>query len=156
VLLVALILGVSCATLTQKVNATVNVGFYSKQDNLATVNLGTVTIGPPVSNTYLLDVGVGLQLQNYAITYNPAAGYFFLRWETSGQVSVSNTNTQTTTLTVTAGDINNKVQAIYTLSPRLVGGVIVPTNTLTVLAPYLAMIGLVTVAATVYVTKRRC
>ncbi|MFH0848828.1 MAG: hypothetical protein V1857_04945 [archaeon] len=36
-----------------------------------------------------------------------------------------------------------------------VGGVITPTNTLTVLAPYLVMIGLVAVAATVYATKRR-
>jgi len=36
-----------------------------------------------------------------------------------------------------------------------VGGVVIPTNRLTVLAPYLAMIGLVAVAATVYVAKRR-
>jgi hypothetical protein len=36
-----------------------------------------------------------------------------------------------------------------------VGGVVLPTDSLTVLVPYLAMIGLVTVAATVYVTKRR-
>jgi hypothetical protein len=36
-----------------------------------------------------------------------------------------------------------------------VGGIVLPTNTLTVLAPYLIMIGLAAVAATVYVTKRR-
>ena len=48
-------------------------------------------------------------------------------------------------------------QAFRTYGPRSsVGGVVLPTNSLTVLAPYLAMIGLVAVAATVYVTKRRC
>jgi hypothetical protein len=35
-----------------------------------------------------------------------------------------------------------------------VGGVIVPTNTYATLAPYLAVIGLVATAATVYVRKR--
>jgi hypothetical protein len=42
---------------------------------------------------------------------------------------------------------------IESVSP--VGGVVLPTNRLTVLAPYLAMLGLVAVAATVYVTKRK-
>lgn len=39
---------------------------------------------------------------------------------------------------------------------RYVGGVVTPTSSFFVLAPYLTMIGLVAVAATVYVAKRRC
>ncbi len=45
--------------------------------------------------------------------------------------------------------------AFRTYGSTSVGGVVLPTNSLTVLAPYLAMIGLVAVAGTVYVTKRR-
>lgn len=43
----------------------------------------------------------------------------------------------------------------YVESASSVGGIALPTNSLTVLAPFLIMIGLVTIAAIVFVAKRR-
>jgi len=52
----------------------------------------------------------------------------------------------------TEGDI--MIRALVDLVIGGVGGVVLPTNTLTILAPYLAMIGLVATAA-IAVKKRR-
>lgn len=141
----------SWSTLTPKANGQgVVVVFNSKQDNLATTNLGTVTIGPPASYTGVLQFGIALNPLSYAITYNPAAGYYFVKWETTGGSTVTNPNTQTTTLNV---DGTATVSAVY--STRAVGGVIIPTNTLAVLAPYLALMGLVVTTGVVVAVKRR-
>lgn len=63
-------------------------------------------------------------------------------------MSVSNANAQSTQLTVS--DSGGVLTAVYGIT---VGGAVVPTNTLTGLAPYLATIGLV--AATVLAIKRK-
>ena len=83
------------------------------------------------------------------ILHSPACS--FVRWETSGGVTVNDPTQRITRISIT-GD--GTLTAVYNCGPS-VGGVAAPVNPLITLAPYLAVIGLVAVAATVTVKKRR-
>ena len=45
--------------------------------------------------------------------------------------------------------------AVNQVPPRTVGGLVMPTNELEILAPYLALVGLVVAVSVVVVVKRR-
>jgi len=132
------------------------VQFSSQQDNLATTNLGTMQFGPPVNMLVGLPFGQIFGAISCSLTYNPVAGYFFVSWQTTGGVSVNNPNAQSTTLTI---DGPGTVTAVYKLpgsvAPAAVGGVILPTSTLAILAPYLALIGLVAASGVAVAVRRR-
>jgi len=150
VLLVAALMVIAGSVmLMQKANAQQPiVTLDSKQDNGATVHLGTIdAYGIP---GLLLPNIAGAGPGNTIITYHPAPGYYFVRWETTGGCSVTNVNSNPTTLTI---ETSGSATAIYSKTGTGVGGVTMPTNTLLVLAPYLALIGLVATAAVV--VKRR-
>lgn len=118
-LITIVVLGTSAA-LIQNTNADMQYDFDSKQDNNASSNKGTVTINhgdspaePPTGIiTYSLPDTIWEYSGSYPMTYNPEAGYLFVRWETSGGASVSDPNSQSTTLVLTQGQTGS-VRAIY-------------------------------------------
>ena len=85
------------------------VHLESRQDTGATNNLGLTTIA---DNTFSFPSDVDVVAGNYPVTYS--GGYTFMRWETSGGVSVSVANAATTTVTVT-GD--GTLRAIGNVNP---------------------------------------
>jgi hypothetical protein len=127
------------------------VTFTSRVESASCVNVGTVSIGVGAP-AYQLPITK--PLLDAQVTANPPAGCSFVKWEkVSGDYLyiVSDPNAQTITIHV---DGDGTLRAVFKGGCCSVGGAVAPTNTLTVLAPYLAMIGLVTIAATVYVIKR--
>lgn len=71
------------------------VHLESIQDTEATNNLGFITFADYV---FSLPTGIDVVNGSYAITYN--GGYTFVRWETTGGVTVSDENVASTTVTV--------------------------------------------------------
>jgi hypothetical protein len=155
VLIATLIAVLGCSMLVRQVNASPLVSWYSRQDNGVTTNLGTIFVSK-LGSTVSLPSTTNFNTNPPAvtdITFNAPPGYYFVKWETTGSVIVANSNAQTTTLTIN-GD--GSVTAVYSNgSSPSVGGVITPTNTLLILSPYLALIGLVATASTVYIMNRR-
>jgi len=88
------------------------------------------------------------------IQYVPEPGYFFHRWQTEGEVAVSNPNANPTTMTI-RGD--GALRVIYGRAqlPPSVGGLILPTNPFTALAPFVPVIGLLVTTAIAVNRKRR-
>jgi|GEM_PF-2992254 len=87
------------AGLIRAVGRSAGITLESVQDTGLTSNLGYVVIG---DTHYTLPSDIPLiRPGTYSISYE--GGYKFLRWETTGDVSVSNPNSPTTTLTVRAG-----------------------------------------------------
>jgi len=72
-----------------------DVRVESVQDTGATSNVGTIAIAD-MTLTLLQDVDI--MAGSYQVTYN--SGYVFVRWETTGGVSVSNPYAKTTIVTV--------------------------------------------------------
>jgi len=134
--------------------------FNSVQDNGASSNLGMIHFADttvPLSGDYSLPqihLGVGIVDGPYTatITYIPAPGYSFLRWETSGNAFVADPSSRTTVLTPTGQDYT--VTAIYTIG-RPVGGVVLPTNKLEMVTPFAALAGLIVAVSAVVVVKRK-
>lgn len=90
-------------------STTYNVNLQSEQNNAATSNIGTITCAGTNYNLPGLstqEVGV------YTIQYNPADGYSFDHWESTGAVSVTDTNAVSTTVTV-SGD--GTLTAVYVI-----------------------------------------
>jgi len=75
-----------------------HVNLESIQDTGATSNIGSITIA---DETCFLPVEVLAKPGSYKVVYD--SGYIFVRWETSGGVSVSDLNTPATMVTV-SGD----------------------------------------------------
>jgi len=80
-----------------------NVHVESVQDTGQTSNLGSISIAAPydsgmVTHTLTLPQDRAIMGGSYNVTYN--GGYFFVGWETSGGVSVSNPYAQSTTMTI--------------------------------------------------------
>jgi hypothetical protein len=148
---VALVLVGSYSMQILKVNANgFNIEFSSVEENGVTSNLGTITAFGETS-AMVLPKTRGPNAGSYTIIYNPAESYNFVKWETTGGVTVTNPNIQSTTMNV-EGD--GTVTAVYIVSAP-VGGVATPTNKLEILAPYLALAGLIAAVSAVYVIKRR-
>jgi hypothetical protein len=85
------------------------VSFESALDSGESENMGYISISKDFGSEFRSDLPVEVYARptNYNVTY--AEGYGFLRWETSGGVSVSNPSSKTTELTV--GD-NGTLKAV--------------------------------------------
>jgi len=93
------IVDIQGAGLIRAVGRSAGITLESAQDTGLTSNLGYVIIG---NKRYTLPNDVPLiKPGTYSISYE--GGYRFLRWETVGDVSVSNPNSPTTTLIIRAG-----------------------------------------------------
>jgi len=115
-------------------------------------NIGTVTIGGQVYQ--LPKISVVPPGSSFQIGFNPPKGCSFVRWEVvSGNVVIGDPNAQTTTITIHS---DASIRAISKgTCCAAVGGVVLPTNNLTVLAPYLALLGLVTTGTVVAARRKR-
>ncbi|MCJ7506420.1 hypothetical protein MUP05_08150, partial [Candidatus Bathyarchaeota archaeon] len=88
------------------------INLESAQDTGASTNKGTITLAGVVSS---LPGDVTKPAGVYSVSYSPASGYAFVRWETLGSVSVSSSTSMSTTLTVTGA---GKLKAIYSATPQ--------------------------------------
>ena len=84
-----------------------SVHLESSQDNAATTNKGTITFN---GSDYSLPHDISVSPKSYTATYNPESDYEFVRWETSGNITVSDLDSPTTTVTVSCG---GTLRAIY-------------------------------------------
>ncbi len=85
------------------------INLESYENNGETSNEGTITFD---GSTYSLPNLVNSTSGNYQVTFNPGSNYCFVRWETSGGISVTNTRAQSTTVAITGSATLN---AIYKL-----------------------------------------
>ena len=136
----------------QTAHAAIEVTLNSRQYDGSTKNLGQMYLdgqGP-----YNLPYGTRVLAGFHRVRFIPPAGFYFVKWESSG-VTTSNEESNPNDVTFPPGN-DPTITAVYQRNglPAYVGGVVLPTNNLTVLAPYLAMIGLVATAA-VAAKKRR-
>jgi len=79
----------------------------SLQDNSATKNLGYIIFD---SSTYSLPVTILVDPTKYEATYKPSVSSSFAKWETTGDVSVSDASKETTTVIVSG---SGTLRAIY-------------------------------------------
>jgi len=138
-------------------HAVIEVNLNSRQYDWSTENLGQMLLdgqGP-----YNLPYNTRVPGGTHIIRFNPPAGYYFVGWWSyqtqlmpSAVPIYELSEGSSADPTITAIYQKNGLPA-YGIS---VGGVVVPVNKLAVLAPYLALIGLVgVVTAAVAVTRRR-
>ena len=119
------------------------ISLESRHESGASMNLGTITFD---GTTYILPTSFAATLgENHQITYNPAPGYSFVRWEivaTGTPASyVGDPNAKATYVHL---DSSTTLRAVYTGSGQgVVGGEFVSVNKPAVFAPYLALLGLV-------------
>jgi hypothetical protein len=83
------------------------VHLESMQEGNASFNLGTITFD---GTTYNLPKDISKSAGNYSCQYTPASGYQFVKWETSGGVSVPSATANPTTVTVSN---NGTLRALY-------------------------------------------
>jgi len=88
---------------TVTVSSQFEVRLQSREDDGASSNKGLI-------NSYSLPTTILKAAGSYSATYSPEAGYWFVRWETSGGVSVSSATSQSTTVTVSS---SGTLRAIY-------------------------------------------
>jgi len=155
-LVIVLITVTICSTLTLQAKGDDTyywVQLRSRQSNDATVNLGTMNIAYyPHINLPNQISGVGLA----SLKYNPAVGYFFVRWETLGSVTVGDPSAQSTTLNIEGEGTVTAIYGKYTPTnpTQHVGGKVFSANKAIIVAPYLmAVLSIVAIAA--FVVKRR-
>jgi len=149
-LLGTLVVLASCSALIPKANAVTWIILESRQSNDMSTNLGTITLA---STTYTLPNGLQDPGVDFQITYNPASGFRFVRWENEGLVSFDDAGSRTTLARVLTdvGDVT--IRAVYESIP--VGGIAIPVNKLAILAPYLALMGLVGAVTAALAVRRR-
>jgi len=155
--LIALV-GCSISAFRTNANGTFNVRLRGRHQNRGCHDIGNIEID---YEPYKIPTTLAVASGQHALSAGILRGCEFVMWEVEGQLGVSNPNAMETKLTVN-GDGTLRVVyrdrgTIETCCPewRGVGGVVVPTNAYMTLAPYLAVIGLVAVAATVAAKKRR-
>jgi len=149
-LLGTLVVIANCSTLMPKANAIPTITLESRQSNDASTNLGTITLDGTTYDPLPKDV---LAIStDFQVTYNPASGFRFVRWENEGIVSFDDPNSQTTQAHIQdVGDVT--IRAVYESIP--VGGIAIPVNKLAILAPYLALMGLVGAVTAALAVRRR-
>jgi hypothetical protein len=81
-----------------------SVQLQSIHETGTTLNLGTIDFS---TNTYALPNNLLVVEGNYEVSYE--GGYTFVKWETEGEIAVSNPNSQKTTVSVTG---NGKLRAV--------------------------------------------
>jgi len=91
------------AGLIRAVGRSAELILESAQDTGATSNIGYIVIGDePYAEHHVLPQGIPLiKPGTYHVSYE--GGYKFLRWETAGNITVSNPTQPTTTITISAG-----------------------------------------------------
>ncbi|MCJ7506414.1 hypothetical protein MUP05_08120, partial [Candidatus Bathyarchaeota archaeon] len=82
----------------------------SREDNEASGNKGTITLDGAV---LLLSGNTQTAPGVHSISYSPASGYKFVRWDTVGGLSVSRSTSTSTSLTVTGA---GTLKAIYSIT----------------------------------------
>jgi hypothetical protein len=90
-------------TLSVSFAAQYSVYLESREDDGASSSKGMI-------NSYLLPTVILKAPGSYSATYSPEGGYWFVRWETSGGISVSNAGSQSTTVTISS---SGTLRAIY-------------------------------------------
>ena len=90
------------------------VNLESSQDNNATSNKGTITFS---GNSYSLPNTISVSPWSYSVTYNPESGYEFVRWKTSGNISISSSYSQTTRIDVHCGGTLTAIYRMHQVSP---------------------------------------
>ena len=80
-----------------------DVHLESREDNGASSNKGMIS-------SYFLPTDILKPPGSYSATYYPESGYSFVKWETSGGVSVLNSGSGSTTVTISA---SGTLRAIY-------------------------------------------
>ncbi len=134
----------ACSLFVQDMKVGSGVSIYTVTFDIDPDPTGTIQFD---GTQYLDGNTVVKNLGTYSITGGPAAPNDFLRWETSGGISVGDSNLGSTTATVsgtgTLRMVTQLPQEPSTLSP--VGGVTINVNKFTVVAPYIAITGIVVV-----------
>jgi len=130
------------------------IALESRHESDANSNLGTITFD---STTYNLPTSFESTYENHPITYNPPPGYSFVRWEIVATgippSYVGDPNARNTYIHL---DSSTTLRAVYTGSgPSYVGGEFITVNKLAVLAPYLALLGVIGAVFSVYAARRR-
>ena len=154
-LLATLVLVGAYPMLTPKANALVFYTFQSKHFNGVNANFGQIQMdGAP---KYNLPATAPWLPGIYSLTYYPAANYFVKWLSSTPAITFGNPTSASTMVSIAPDAGEGTITAIYQQlgSGSSVGGVIVPTNTLAALAPYLALIGLVTTAGIAVAVKRK-
>ena len=123
------------------------VDLGSLEENAATSNLGMINLW---GSDYSLPQSNAPFSSPSTVTYYPAAGYKFVRWESS-DLLIGDPYSPSTTIEA-AGHVP-VLTAIYQRAPA-VGGISTPTNKLEIIWPYLALAGLIAAISAVYVIKR--
>jgi hypothetical protein len=126
------------------------VDLGSLEENAATSNLGIINLW---SSNYSLPQSNAPFSSPSTATYYPAPGYKFVRWE-GYDLSIGDPYSQSTTIEA-LGQNAPVLTAIYQSEATAVGGISIPINKLELIAPYLALAGLIAAVSTVYVIKRR-
>jgi hypothetical protein len=83
------------------------VHLESKEDNSTSSNIGTMNLE---GLSYSLPGDTSKSSGTYSISYNPASDYSFVRWETSGGISVASSYSRATTASVSN---SGTLRAIY-------------------------------------------
>ena len=133
-----------CSLFIQDMQVVLGNGTYTVTFDVDPDSTGTIQFD---GTQYLDGNTVVKNLGTYSITGGPAAPNDFLRWETSGGISVGDSNLESTTATVsgtgTLRMVTQLPQEPSALSP--VGGVTINVNKFTVVVPYIAITGIVVV-----------
>jgi hypothetical protein len=127
------------------------------------LNVVTFDVDPDSTGTirfdgtwYLESEKVGIGTGTYGIFGGPAAPNSFVRWETSGGISVGDIYSASSTATVsgtgTLRMVTQQIQEPSVLSP--VGGMTININKFTVVVPYIAIVG-ITVAMIAFIIRCR-
>jgi hypothetical protein len=109
---------------------------------------GTITFA---AVTYNDGNSVDKTAGTYAIMANPAGGYYFDHWVTTGGVSVSSSSSASTTCTVSDDGTLSMVQ----IETPPVGGTAYPPNKLLMLVPWIVIGAAIIVATSLLVRRRR-
>ncbi len=124
------------------------VDLGSLEDNAATSNLGMINLW---GSDYSLPQSGAPFSSPSTVTYYPAAGYKFVRWESS-DLSVGDPYSPSTTIEVTGQA--PVLTAIYQ-SLGAVGGISTPINKLGVLTPYIVLAGLIAAVSSLIIKNRK-
>jgi hypothetical protein len=140
----------ACNQIVVQVGNTVGaVDLGSLENNAATSNLGMINLW---GSDYSLPQSNAPFSSPSTVTYYPAAGYNFVRWE-GYDLSIGDPSSQSTTIEA-LGQNAPVLTAIYERAPP-VGGISTPANKLEIIGPYLTLAVLIVAVSTVYVIKKR-
>jgi len=141
----------ACHQIVVPVANTVSVvDLGSLEENAATSNLGIINLW---GSDYSLPQSNAPFSSPSTVTYYPAAGYKFVRWE-GYDLSIGDPSSQSTTIEA-VGQNAPVLTAIYQSEATAVGGISTPINKLEILTPYLALAGLIIAVSAVMIKKRK-